>query len=69
MKALGWSVGVLREMKALGWVDGWMDGCAVRYEGTWMEYGLMLREMKALGWMYGCAVRYEGTWMEYGLML
>ena len=38
---------MLREMKALGW----MYGCAVRYEGTWMEYGLMLREMKALGWM------------------
>ena len=38
---------MLREMKALGW----MYGCAVRYEGTWMEYGLMLREMKALGCM------------------
>ena len=29
---------MLREMKALGW----MYGCAVRYEDTWMEYGLML---------------------------
>ena len=53
-------MGVLREMKALGW----MYGGAVRYEGTWMEYGLMLRAMKVLGWMDGCAVRYEGTWME-----
>ena len=43
-----------------------MYGCAVGYEGTWMEYGLMLREMKALGWMYGCAVRYEATWMRMG---